>query len=58
MGGRQTELFKPEAADKPTAITSSNVYREPRLFAVNENELYEHEEFLKLLKDPLWKKIS
>ncbi len=58
MGGRQTELFKPEAANEPTAITSNSVYREPRLFAVNENETHEHEEFLKLLKDPLWKKIS
>jgi hypothetical protein len=25
---------------------------------VNENEAQEHEEFLKLLKDPLWRKLS
>lgn len=54
MGGRQTILFKPE--EKESILTMNSTFREPRAFAVNQNELDEHEEFLKLLKDPLWKR--
>ncbi len=56
-GGRQTHLFKEEAS-KENAIYINKERREPRIFAVNQNELQEHEEFLKLLKDPLWKQTS
>ena len=58
MGGRQAELFAQGDLEKSNLITLNKPYREPRTFAVNENESYEHEEFLKLLKDPLWKKLS
>jgi len=57
MGGRQADLFKQdESGEIPLVIHKQ--FREPRIFAVNQNESYEHEEFLKLLKDPLWKKIQ
>lgn len=55
MGGRQTHLFKQEEL-KEDVIHHSKQRREPRAFAINQNEIQEHEEFLKLLKDPLWKK--
>lgn len=54
MGGRQTVLFKQEFEEDVLPVNT--IFREPRAFAVNQNELSEHEEFLKLLKDPLWKK--
>ena len=57
LGGRQGELFK--EITESTKITSMNKpFREPRQFAVNENEISEHQEFLKNIKDPLWLKIS
>jgi DNA polymerase-3 subunit epsilon len=57
LGGRQNELFKEE----PTLSNIVHIekpFRAPRHFAVNENELNEHQEFLKEIKDPLWLKIS
>lgn len=54
-GGRQAVLFKPEENEKLSALNTT--YREPRVFAINQNELEEHEEFLKLIKNPLWKSI-
>jgi DNA polymerase-3 subunit epsilon len=57
-GGRQAEMFKQEQAEQLNAITANKPFREPRRFPINENEAREHEEFLKLLKDPLWKSSS
>ena len=56
MGGRQAHLFKQDES-KENPLVVHKQFREPRTFAVNQNEFQEHEEFLKLLKDPLWKKI-
>jgi len=53
-GGRQAALFKNDQSEN--ILTPDAVFREPRAFAINQNELDEHEEFLKLLKDPLWKR--
>jgi DNA polymerase-3 subunit epsilon len=57
LGGRQGELFK-EVTESPKITAINKPFREPRQFAVNENEIREHQEFLKNLKDPLWLKIS
>lgn len=56
MGGRQAHLFKQDESEENPLVVHKQ-FREPRTFAVNQNEFQEHEEFLKLLKDPLWKKI-
>lgn len=56
MGGRQAHLFKQDESEENPLVVHKQ-FREPRTFAVNQNEFREHEEFLKLLKDPLWKKI-
>lgn len=57
LGGRQGELFK-EVTESPKITAINKPFREPRQFAVNENEIREHQEFLKNIKDPLWLKIS
>lgn len=56
-GGRQAEMFKQEQPDQLNVIALNKPFREPRVFASNENEMQEHAEFLKLLKDPLWEKL-
>lgn len=57
LGGRQGELFK-NTTTAPEIPESNKPFREPRMFAVNENESKEHQEFLKEIKDPLWLKSS
>ena len=57
LGGRQGELFK-NNQDAPEIIQSNKPFRKPRMFAINENESKEHQEFLKDIKDPLWLKSS
>lgn len=57
LGGRQGTIFKEENIN-PIAIATNRPYREPRHFAVNENELKEHQEFLKEIKDAIWTKAS
>jgi DNA polymerase-3 subunit epsilon len=56
LGGRQGELFKNSTT--PSKIIQSNKpFRQPRIFAVNENEDKEHQEFLKDIKDPIWLRV-
>ncbi len=57
LGGRQNELFKEESASSKIAHID-RPFRAPRHFAINENELKEHLEFLNEIKDPLWLKTS
>ncbi len=57
LGGRQGELFK-NTSTIPEILESNKPFREPRRFAVNENESKEHQEFLKEIKDSLWLKRS
>lgn len=57
MGGRQIQLFRDEKL-KEDSIVDNKEFRAPRTFAVNQNEIQEHEEFLKSIKDSLWEKIS
>ena len=57
LGGRQVELFKEDATSLEVTYTN-RPFRSPRHFAVNENELKAHQEFLKEINDPLWLKTS
>ncbi len=57
LGGRQNELFKEELTFSEIAHID-RPFRAPRHFAINENELKEHQEFLNEIKDPLWLKTS
>lgn len=57
-GGRQAELFREDLQQLSGEILFEKPLRTPRVFAENPHEIQEHEEFLKLLKDPLWKKSA
>lgn len=59
-GGRQHGLAIEEEETESSASFAKieRKYREPREFAVKEEELAAHSEMLEKLKDPLWKKAS
>lgn len=58
LGGRQGKLFKENITSLPKITAANKPFRAPRHFAVNEDELKEHQEFLKEIKDALWLKAS
>ncbi|MGE4351256.1 MAG: DNA polymerase III subunit epsilon [Bdellovibrionales bacterium] len=60
-GGRQPGLeINPQEAlsSSEKGENVQRVFREPRLFEISEEETAAHEEFLKKLKSPLWKKAE
>lgn len=61
LGGRQHGLLdasvKSQTVEKKAAITEKK-HREPRIFAVPQDELKAHSEMLGKLKNPLWLKKS